>query len=121
MKTRVHMYLWAAAALVVLGTAIPARATDYPTTVLGLNPVAYYRLSESTPVPANIVTNLGSLGASENGLIPYPATGSVITNEGDLCIKGAAGVVGTCISFTNSAGGANFAFNSRVDVPWNAA
>jgi concanavalin A-like lectin/glucanase superfamily protein/Ig-like domain-containing protein len=42
--------------------ALTARA-DYSNTVMSLNPIAYYRLSETTPVPADTATNLGSAGA----------------------------------------------------------
>jgi len=50
-----------AAALVAILAVSPARA-DYSSTVRGLNPVAYYRLNETTPVPADIATNLGTAG-----------------------------------------------------------
>ena len=51
-----------AATLVALAT-IPAAGADYPTTVMGLNPVIYYRLNETTPVPADKGANLGTAGA----------------------------------------------------------
>ena len=51
-----------AAALLAL-TALSAVASDYPTTLSGYNPVGYWQLNETTPVPVgDIATNLGSVG-----------------------------------------------------------
>ncbi|MGA2866866.1 MAG: LamG-like jellyroll fold domain-containing protein [Verrucomicrobiota bacterium] len=47
--------------------ATSAAAANYVSTVTGLNPVGYYRLGETTPVPANIATNSGTAGAIGNG------------------------------------------------------
>ena len=51
----------------MLGAVGPAaRAADYPTTVSNLNPVAYYRLNDTTSPATDFSTNLGSLGAAAN-------------------------------------------------------
>jgi hypothetical protein len=63
MKT--HRYSLAAALVAVL--IVPAARADYPSTVLSLNPVAYYRLNETTPVPADTATNLGMAGVNGTG------------------------------------------------------
>ncbi len=44
-----------------------AAMADYVSTVNSLGPVAYYRLSETNPVPANLFSNLGTAGAVGNG------------------------------------------------------
>jgi hypothetical protein len=50
-----------------LGLPLVAQA-DYASTVAGLNPVAYYRLSTTNPIPTELAaTNLGSLGTVLNG------------------------------------------------------
>lgn len=55
------------AAATALGT-LNAAATDYASTVAGLNPVAYYRFNTTNLVPSELAaTNKGSLGASFNG------------------------------------------------------
>src|SRR6516225_2045391 len=46
-----------------------ARA-DYSSTVLGLNPIVYFHLNETGGVvPADVITNKGTLGASANGIM----------------------------------------------------
>src|SRR5215471_14868023 len=102
-----------AALLLVLGTG-RINGADYPTTVQSFNPVAYWRLSETTPVPrANTITNFGTLGAAANGF--------VVSNA----VNGFPGIVGTCLQFTNiyPASDANQILNcgSKVDVPYNIA
>jgi hypothetical protein len=63
MKTQ--RYSLAAALAAIL--TIPAARADYPSTVLSLGPVAYYRLNETTPVPADTATNLGTAGVTGTG------------------------------------------------------
>src|ERR1041385_7268793 len=60
--------LFAGASLLALSGALPARA-DYQSTVLSQNPVAYWRLNETTPppVPPILAANAGSVGAGGNG------------------------------------------------------
>src|SRR5882672_5918555 len=67
---------FAVAALFTLSGVLTVRAaTDYPTTVGNLNPLAYYRLSETAPVPAaQTFINLGSLGAAGNAFVRYPGS-----------------------------------------------
>ncbi len=74
----------AALASALCGVGPDARA-DYPSTVMSLNPVAYYRLNETNqPPPADSGTNLGSAGAL--GTLYYIATpthGAVSLLPGD--------------------------------------
>jgi len=42
-------------------------SADYPTTVAGLNPVGYYRLSETTPNISNLASNSGTIGTLGDG------------------------------------------------------
>src|SRR5437667_1195639 len=94
--TRIPTRILLAAAL-MLASAI-VQGADYPTTVLSLNPVGYWRLSESvSPPPANIVANAGSLGAAANGYA-YPGT---------ALAQGVPGVVGNSITFSNNTAGGN--------------
>jgi hypothetical protein len=56
------------AGVVTLSVTLGARA-DYQSTVLSQGPVGYWRLNETTQPPVNSTTaNLGSLGASVNGV-----------------------------------------------------
>jgi hypothetical protein len=51
---------------------------DYPSTVTGLGPVLYYRLSETTPINSNIASNSGTAGAIGNGYyVGDPGTAAV--------------------------------------------
>ena len=52
-----------------LSAAPVAHAVDYPTTVVGQNPAAYWRFNTTAPTQPSITTapNLGSLGAADNG------------------------------------------------------
>ncbi len=53
----------------LLGAAILTSSVhaDYVSTVTALNPVGYYRLNDTTPVPSDIATNSGTAGALGNG------------------------------------------------------
>lgn len=82
-----------------------ARA-DYSSTVLGLNPLAYYRLNETTPVPpADVAVNLGTLGASATG---YYLSGATHPVPGGL----PASTDGGAALFPDVGG-------NRVRIPWN--
>src|ERR1051326_9268669 len=82
----------AATALLALCAGWPARA-DYSNTVMSFNPVAYWRLSETAPVPgANSAKNFGSLGDVANGYVVLDVTNA------------APGLVGTSFRFTNPFG-----------------
>jgi hypothetical protein len=114
MKPTLLRTFLAASALVLLALAavLPARA-DYSNTVASFNPVAYWRLNETTAVPpANIVANAGTLGEAGTGFaIPGTALGFA-----------QPGVVGNSITFSNATAGHNaFDPNSIVNVPYNAA
>src|SRR5574341_889105 len=53
---------------VALCTALCGTAADYSATVLSHNPLAYYRLNETTPTPVpDVATNSGTLGAAAVG------------------------------------------------------
>jgi len=86
-------------------TMLPAQAADYPTTVQSFNPVGYWRLNETTPVPPNTATNSGTLKAAANGDYQagalHPATTSALVGSADTA--------------------ANFPNAGRVVIPWNAA
>ena len=115
MKTRVRYHLYLPAALLLLSAA--AQAADYPTTVLSLNPVGYWRLSESvSPPAANVLINQGSLGAAANA---YPAPYGISDPTVQL-IQGVAGRIGNAIALTNPAP-VNGNWNSMIDVPYNPA
>lgn len=61
--------LTTSAVLSLLAIGLPAQAADYSSTVLSFNPLAYYRLNETTAPPAgDLAANSGSLGAVANGL-----------------------------------------------------
>jgi hypothetical protein len=98
----------AASALATL-TCMSALASDYPTTVLSHNPLAYWRFDETAAAPPlNIISNYGSLGRVGDG--------RVILDVG----KGEAGVVGSSIRLNNP--GVTIGHcGSKVDVPFNSA
>ena len=86
MKNRPTSFLNAGAAvagvLAFSSAATDVRA-DYATTVLANHPAAYWRLNETTPVPAgDAAFNSGSLGASANGFYSgtafHPANGALV-------------------------------------------
>ena len=83
MKLNPFRTCWAVLATGVLALVIvlPARA-DYSNTVMNLNPIAYYRLNETTPVPANTATNRGTLGApglgNYSGSVTHPVAGALV-------------------------------------------
>ncbi len=96
-----RILLWGAVACAALFTTRPARA-DYPSTVTGFGPLAYYRLNDtgSVPIP-DIATNLGTLGARFNGFyqgdIQHPfAPGALVGEPNDNCVNcpGGGGKVG---------------------------
>jgi hypothetical protein len=64
---RTRQLLGTLAAGLALWAGQSARA-DYASTVLALNPAAYWKLNETAPTPmADVATNLGTLGALGNG------------------------------------------------------
>src|SRR5881394_183663 len=72
------------------GSAVGA---DYPSTVLSFSPAGYWRLGETTAVPApSIAKNAGSLAAAADGDAVLDVT------------NGAPGIVGTSFRFTNPNG-----------------
>ena len=95
--------------LALLATFIaPAlRAADYQTTILGYNPLAYWRFNETTPSPApNAVTNHGTAGP---GIVGY-ALGGALTGQ--------PGIVGNSVRIINSTDAVGDA-PTRVDVPFD--
>src|SRR5712691_3087676 len=102
-------FLFSTIALLVTFGAGQIVAADYESTVLMFNPVGYWRLNETTPVPAaNIVKNCGSLGDLGNGYVVLDVTNAE------------PGRVGTAFRFTNPGGNISFC-GSKVDVPYNPA
>src|ERR1044071_3228409 len=111
-----NIYRFATAVLLTLSGVLTALASDYPTTVGNLNPVAYYRLGETAVVPAaGTFTNLGTSGPSQNGYIRYPGA---LAQE-DPCVPGVPGVVGTAVAFTNPAASFQIDYASFIDSPFN--
>ena len=111
-KSNLPEYLFAAVAtaLMVVDTS---SAADYPSTVLGLNPAAYYRLNETaSPVAPDLAANGGSLGAAANAF--YIGTpGGTYTHPINT---GLIGNMDAAASFANGYVAASFTtnFNSRV-------
>lgn len=93
----------AAGAAIFLGSVSSALA-DYPSEVLSLGPINYWRLNEAGPVPAPIsAVNLGTLGAAGNGTY----------------VNGIRGIPGALVG--DAATAASFqGDNSRVTVPFDA-
>src|ERR1035437_2533247 len=82
---------------------------NYTSTILGDNPICYYRLDEAVTTPGTVATNLGSLGAAANGT--YNTTGVVANCPGAL--TGGGDCDASC-GFTS-------AVKANVLVPYNAA
>ena len=66
----------------LLSSTISPSKADFVSTISGLNPLAYWRLDESTPLPAaDKAINLGSVGDSANafylGVSSHPVTGAL--------------------------------------------
>jgi hypothetical protein len=94
-------------ALATLAAAARARAADYASTVSALGPVAYYRLSNTNPVPTEVpAANQGSLGAAFNG--EYQAMAASRGLSGAI-----VGDSDTAVSITGSVG-------EQVVVPFSA-
>ena len=70
-----------ASALLALAP-VPSALADYPSAVLSLHPPTYWRLNDTTPVPTDLATNLGSLGSTVNG--PYVGAASHGVDVGPL-------------------------------------
>ena len=89
---------------------------DYPTTVLGLNPIAYYRLNETGPqVPADLATNLGTLGDAANGF--YLGTVGAPENDYSHATPGAlAAGTDTSVTFTGAGNGIG-----GISIPYSPA
>jgi hypothetical protein len=98
-------------ALLALAALLPAQA-DYSNTVMSLNPVAYWRLNEPSPLPTT-VTNYGSLGAVANG--SYYGWGSTWNSSPHGAPGALAGDTDTATTFY-LAGVAP----GRILIPWNA-
>ncbi len=90
-----------------LGVGFNARA-DYASTVAGLSPVAYYRLSTTNLMPTELpAVNLGSLGTAFNGQYQAMAESrglpGALVGDADTCVK-IDGSVGQQIVVPYSAG-----------------
>jgi hypothetical protein len=98
------------AALLLLAVVLPAQA-DYSSTVLSFNPVAYYRLNETAPVPlGDVATNSGTLGAVAQGLYLDGATHPVFGGLPGVGADTAANIPNTDHSWGTM----------RVRVPYHA-
>src|SRR5437762_3542750 len=76
----------AAAVLFTLSGVLAVLASDFPTSMTGLNPAAWWRFNETVASPgANIASNWSTLGAAANGYVLPQAT------------NGQAGVVGNAV------------------------
>lgn len=92
-------------AAVLFGAALNLHA-DYASTVLGLSPIAYWRMNETTPGPQlDMATNSGTVGAAANGFYvgsaSHPMPGALV------------GSSDTAASFTRTTAGS-------IQIPWNA-
>src|SRR5664279_2747697 len=89
-------------ACATLATTRPARA-DYASTVMSMNPVMYYHLNETAPVPiADQAVNLGTLGAAVNAFYSgtvnvnyfHPTPGALAgSSDGAATFSGLAGTL----------------------------
>jgi hypothetical protein len=87
----------------------PAAPSAYASNLLALNPIAYWRLNETNaPAPAEIVTNLGTLGSTANG--------SVF----DAVVQGEPGIVNSSFRYQNPDMLVTY-FGSHVDIPFQTA
>ena len=91
----------------VLLASPPVARTPFASTLLGLQPVAYWQLNETNVPPvADVVSNAGSQGWVANGFM-Y-----------DNVVQGGAGIVGQCYAFSNP--GLIIAYlGTYVDVPYH--
>jgi hypothetical protein len=81
----------------------------YASTVLSYQPLAYFQLNESSlPLPADVVSNAGSLGFLGNGF-PF-----------NTVSQGEPGIVSNCASFSNPSLIVGY-LGSYVDIPYNSA
>src|SRR5256885_15877293 len=86
----------AAAVLLTLSGVMGVRASNYPTTVSGYNPLGYWRFNEVVASPAlNKIANSGSLGSSADGYVV-----GLVTN-------GQTGIVGKALRLVNGGGTGN--------------
>lgn len=86
----------------------PAMSETYSTTLLSLQPAAYWQLNETNlPPAADVVSNVGSLGFLGNGFM---------FNE---VAQGQAGEVSNCFAFSNPALAIPY-LGTYVDIPHNA-
>src|SRR5207247_1527168 len=92
----------AAAMLLTFSGALTVSSADFPTTMTGLNPAAWWRFNETAASPApNIASNWSTLGAAGNGYVLPLAT------------NGVAGRVGNAVQLNGNS-------SSCVEVPFNA-
>lgn len=68
MKTNTNHHFGLIVGLGAVLALTPKASADYPSMVAGMNPVAYYRLGTTNPVPTEVpAVNAGSLGAAVDG------------------------------------------------------
>lgn len=109
MKQKMHLreFVLTLSVLVALGGGAVGSQADYAAVVSALNPLAYYRLNETTAVPAaDVAINKGSLGGLATGLYVGGAT-----HPTDGALVGSAN---SAASFANVSG-------NRVRVAYDPA
>ncbi len=90
----------------IIVAKFPTAGGSYASTVLSLQPAAYWQLNETNvPPAAAIATNVGSLGFTGNGF------------SFDGVLQGRAGIVGSSFLFTNPALAVAY-LGTHVDVPY---
>jgi hypothetical protein len=104
MKVRLlkSLFVSSGTILLALTAVLPARA-DYSSTVQSFNPIMYYHLNETAPVPiADQAVNLGTLGAAVNGFYSgavnvnyfHPTAGALAgSSDGAATFSGLAGTL----------------------------
>jgi Concanavalin A-like lectin/glucanases superfamily/Immunoglobulin I-set domain len=86
------------------GIAAQAQSGSYFTAITNLNPLGYWPLNETNPIPYGVVaTNYGTLGSAGNALyspggITAGLTGPVATGDSAIETDGASGIVGVPLS-----------------------
>lgn len=107
MKTNVLSSRWAVGLLASAGLCPGVVRADYAATVAGLNPVAYYRLNTTNPVPAEVpAVNLGTLGEAFDG--QYQA------------MAGSRGLPGALAGDSSTSVSIDGAIGQQIVVPFSA-
>jgi hypothetical protein len=108
MKTRVSWLVIPLALVAIFCSLAQSLARDFPATLNGFNPIAYWKLDESaaSPIP-NTTANSGTAGVGTGYIV------NDVTNA-------EPGVVGTSFRFTNPGQAVGYV-GSKVEIQWSAA